>query len=94
MSNSDITFHRVEEYRFHGLNEPFVVLSVETERFGYVQIKYTRSGLKEFASEPNINMFTKEDQQKIEKIAAIVYRIVLDAPAAKERFEKGETFKY
>jgi hypothetical protein len=95
-------FHRLEKYdngRTHIDSQLSIQLTFETERFGYLQTRVTRMEDKYHGevintwkfgtldSEPDLNMFTNEQVHHMEKVARIVWRMVYDAPAKKERFE-------
>lgn len=81
-----VTFHRLEDYGFGNKFEG-VTVSFETDRFGYYQVTYTEhDGVVELKNEPDINMFTPEQQEYIEAICRVVWRMVHDTPAKKERF--------
>lgn len=87
---SDISFHRLEAYGYlkggHLQHNRYVRCSFETERFGYYQVDYADKKLQGLVNEPDINAFTQEDQRRIERLCAIVYRMVYDVPAMKDRF--------
>lgn len=90
MSESSVTFHRVEEYevRKQGpTNERSVVCSFKTNRFGYLQVGFDEGGIYELTNEPDLNMFRGADKKFIENSMAIAWRMIFDAPAAKERFQ-------
>lgn len=86
---TNIEYHRLEEYNGTHLNNPMIICSFETDRFGYFQIKYSKGKLKQLTDEPSIKMFSEADQLYIWHICAIVYRMVYDVPAAKNRFRKS-----
>lgn len=89
MSKQRVNFHKLEDYD-GDCSIPFVVCSFETDRFGYYQVKYRKLNgefkIKLFKNEPDINVFSKKEQKYIERCLAIVWRMVFDAPAAKQRF--------
>lgn len=86
------TFDRIEGYfcreedREHKCDE--VVVSFRTRSKGILQVAHDGKGLVLFSDEPDMNMFTSKDQEYIEQVAAIAWRIVFDTTAAKERFRK------
>lgn len=91
MSESSVTFHRVEDYTDddnHIRYEKSIVCSFETERFGYLQIQYNEdAGVVELPNEPDLHMLRKEDRKYVENAVAIAWRMFFDAPAAKGRFQ-------
>lgn len=92
MSRSNVTFHQVEEYWLSEERPPEtngygVICSFETQRFGYLQIGVDEGEIYELKNEPDLNMFTKSDNQYIKNVAEIVWRMVFDVPAATDRFE-------
>lgn len=93
---TNVEFDAVEGYDDR---EKGIIACFKTERFGYVQIKVRRTDQKYYGDvthswkfeplpdEPNLNMFTDRDTLKMECMGRIAWRLIYDAPAAKERFE-------
>lgn len=86
--SGEISFHRIEEIQEGPRHS--IICSVSTKRFGYLQVEYKNLNrgnwkLSTLPAEPNLNMLTSKQVQKIELICAIVYRLTFDVPAAKER---------
>jgi hypothetical protein len=99
---SNIEFHRLEEHDYDKVRpKPSIICSFETERFGYVQVRMRRMQDKyqgdvintwkfeTLAQEPDLNMFTDKQIHRMEKLTRIVWRMVYDAPAMKERFDRN-----
>jgi len=87
-----VEFHRLEGYRqlFSRDGRPMVYISFQTQQHGILQVEYRKDkGLQELRNEPDLYMFTQKDQNYIKNISEIVWRIVHDPPAAKDRFEKS-----
>lgn len=97
---SNIEFHRLEEHDFDKVrSNPAIICSFNTERFGYVQVRMKRMQDKyqgdvintwkfeTLEQEPDLNMFTKKQIHRMEKMTRIVWRMVYDVPAATNRFE-------
>lgn len=71
-----VEFYRVEDYSPR-IYPNSVLLSFETERFGFFQIEYNGDdGLCEIKQEPSLEMFRSVDREYIEHICAIVYRLI------------------
>jgi len=91
-------FHRLEDYDYNKA-KPSILLTFKTERFGYLQARLTRTQDKYHGEvvntwkfetldqEPDLNMFSKGQIHHMQKVARIVWRMVYDTPAAKDRFE-------
>ncbi len=89
MRYSNVEFHQLEEYecKEHGpTNERSVLCTFYTKRFGYLQIGFDEGGVYQLDQEPDLYMFTDSEKNYIENCLAIAWRIVFDAPAAKDRF--------
>lgn len=67
--------HRVEDVHDHHVAR-YVTLSFDTKYRGIWQCKYGSSGITEFASEPPFETLTKEEQEEVEKVGAIVWRML------------------
>lgn len=90
MTDSNLTFHRLETYELREdgpTNERSVICSFKTTRFGYLQIGFNEGGLYELSNEPDLNMFRGADERYIESALAIAWRMVFDAPAQTDRFK-------
>lgn len=88
MPERRVEYNALESYTIHHGKTNDVIVSFDTERFGYYQVAYNNvSDINQLKNEPSIEMFTERDQRYIEQICLIVYRMVHDVPAAKERFE-------
>lgn len=72
------------------ITDPIVTVSFQTRQHGYFQIECLESGVREIDSEPDLYLFTDEEREYIEAIAMLVWRMVHDTPAMKERFESKE----
>lgn len=96
-------FHRLEEYNYDEVRSNLaIVCSFKTERFGYVQVQMKRTQDKyhgelinnwkfeTLAQEPDLNMFTESNIHHMEIVTRIVWRLVYDTPAAKDRFEQSQ----
>lgn len=100
MSESEIEFHRLEDYDYSKDYDLSVVCSFKTERFGYLQVRMKRTQNKyqgevinnwkfeTLKNEPDFNMFSKGYVRELEKKTRIVWRMVYDTPAAKQRFDR------
>lgn len=95
---SNIEFHRLEEYDEGPLESaPKVICSFNTDRFGYVQVKLSYRKLKSgggwkfesLLNEPDMNMFTAGDTRYIRRTLHIIWRMVYEVPAKKNRFRKS-----
>jgi len=88
-----ICFHRLEDYNLmplldrHPGERGEVIVSFETRQYGIYQIKYKRFGegkgrLKEMRDEPNLMLFSEKEQQYIESLCKIIFRLMfnLDKP--------------
>lgn len=89
--SGEISLHRLEEYgEAIDKDNKAVLCSVNTKRFGYLQVEYKNieNGgwkLSTPPQEPDLNMLTSKQTKRVELICAIVYRLTFDVPAAKER---------
>ncbi len=92
---SDSTpFHRIEDASLTQgplhMDKRTIICSFETDRFGYVQIEYKRfedgtTKLSTPPNEPDLRMFTEKKHLEFKCICAIVFRLVFETPAAKDR---------
>lgn len=93
------TFHRLEEHDYNKVRTNHAIIcSFSTERFGYVQVRMKRMQDKyqgdvintwkfeTLAQEPDLNMFTKKQIHRMEKMTRIVWRMVYDSPPKTDRF--------
>lgn len=84
MSN-DVSFHRLEYYNKYekpdGIPRRFR-LSFDTSKHGYYEVRYFIDNgdyrIEEFLDEPNMMMFTKDEQDYIEFVCAIVVKFIKD----------------
>lgn len=85
-------FHRLETFDDAGYDDiPGIICSFKTDRFGYLQVRMTKNNdswkFKTLPSEPDLNMFTTSDVNELKAKTRLIWRMVYDTPAAKERFE-------
>lgn len=91
MGESAIEYYGLEDYNFPKGDRPYVICLFKTDRFGIYQVEYQKIGggwrMKPLPQEPNMHMLTDTDKLYIERICRIVWRLVYNVPAAKNRFE-------
>jgi hypothetical protein len=94
MSEPGIEYDGLEYHNWHEPKPPRVVCTFKTDRFGIYQVKYTQKEdgewkMQALPQEPHMQMLTVPDRVYVEKICRIVWRIVFDTPAAKDRFDRN-----
>jgi hypothetical protein len=81
------SFDRLEHYvDKNDLGSHEVRVTFDTRK-GKCQFSCDGEDISTPPREPDINMFSQEDQHYIETVCYIVYRMTFDAPAKFERFE-------
>lgn len=64
-----------------------LIVLFRTERFGLYQVESTVDGIEELQNEPSLEMFTKEQQQYMELVSLICYRMVNNYVSTKYLFD-------
>jgi hypothetical protein len=98
MSETHISFHRLEEFQSDP-NKHWavdIICSFETKQYGYFKVGCSLVGdsdgqpmleLEELEEEPSLYLLTERAQAYVKRVMYIVWRMIYDSSTATDRFK-------